>query len=114
MLNKNREFFATLGIIISWLAPLVVFFLLLQVPRVRDLLTGFAFVVAIYSTFQLYQWGNQRSVPQAQPVRIQQPTFVDSRQRIQTFLDSLTGAELEELQIQLTQRLNRKIEDLPE
>ncbi|MBC8170492.1 MAG: hypothetical protein H7X77_02430 [Anaerolineae bacterium] len=114
MLNKNREFFATLGIIMSWLAPLVVFFLLLPLPPVRDLLTAFAFFVAIYSTFQLYRWGNYRAVRPAQPARFQQPREVDSRQRLLGFLDSLTGAELQELKIQVEQRLSQQAEDLPE
>ncbi|HEX2620421.1 MAG TPA: hypothetical protein VHL11_09745 [Phototrophicaceae bacterium] len=113
MLNNNREFFATLGVIISWLAPLVVFFLFLGVPPVRDLLTGFAFVVAIYNTFQLYRWGNQNQ-PKPTRITIHQPTEVDSRTRIQAFLDSLTDTELQEMRLQLEIRLSRQDDESPE
>lgn len=110
MINKNREFFATLGVVISWLTPLVVFFLFLNFPPVRDLLTGFAFIVAIYSTFQFYRWGNRPAVRPAQMT----PTVRNSSTRIQDFLDTLSDRELDDLSHQLQERLiAREMEEQP-
>jgi hypothetical protein len=112
MINKNREFFATLGIIISWLTPLVVFFLFLTVPRVRDLLTAFAAIIAIYSTFQFYRWGN---LPTATRKQTQiTPIVRDSKTRIRDFLDGLSDLELDELNQELRERLSaRDFEEKP-
>jgi hypothetical protein len=104
MVSRNREFFATLGIIISWLTPLVVFFLFLSVPTVRDLLTAFATITAVYSTFQLYRWGNRKAVrvPQMTPI------VRDGKTRIRDFLDSLSDTELDELYKQLQERMSAR------
>jgi hypothetical protein len=116
MLNTNRAFFATLGIILSWLMPLVVFFLFLNVPPVRDLLTTFAAAVAVYGTVQLYRWGNVQKAKPAKPTPTHSPpriyhapTIGDTRTRIRQFLDTLTDSELDELQTQLQNRLNLRV-----
>jgi hypothetical protein len=112
MVNKNREFFATLGIILSWLTPLVVFFLFLTVPRVRDLLTAFATIIAVYSTFQFYRWGNRESHRQKETQIT--PIVRDSKTRIRDFLDGLSDLELDELNQELRERLSaRDFEEKP-
>lgn len=109
-MHSQRQFFAILGLLMSWLAPIVVFFLLLELPTVRDLVVFVVLIVAIYNTYWLVRGllNPLPPTPIASPPKPIVTKPITARDKIGMLLDELNDDEIDELYRQAADRISAR------
>ncbi|MCU0499213.1 MAG: hypothetical protein MUF87_17810 [Anaerolineae bacterium] len=107
-MRSQRQFFAILGLLLSWLSPLVVFFLLLELPAVRDLVVFVVMIVAIYNTYWLVRGLLNPLPPRSSPPKPTISKPITTRDKIAMLLDELNDEEIDELYRQAADRISAR------